>query len=359
MSKNSDSWCPEIYRGLFLHPVGKNAVGVAPCCQADTQTTVNSEFDFLTDTYLDTLRTQSKPAACHRCWHTEDLGGYSKRQSSIDFYKKEPSNQIELNALEYNVVWACNLACIMCGPQNSSSWARELNVTDQYDRADQTKNDIIKKLDKSKLSRIHFNGGEPLINDEHIKLLDQVEVLDQCKITYNTNGTCLPSDRVLAAWEKSKMVRLFFSIDATADAFEYVRWPGRWATIQNNVQWFIDRSPSNVMFGLNVTVGTYNVLELADLHDWYLTAMPKNREGDQSDFCWQIAYNFDPRWAIEDVKQEVIDVLKNREPFDSLIAYLENTKSHESDSWTHKLDTIDHRRKLDWRAVLKIGKYYQ
>ena len=359
MSKKSNNWCPEIYRGLFLRPVGKHKVGVAPCCQADMQTIVNSEFNFLTDAYLGTLRTQSKPAACHRCWHTENQGGYSKRQSSIDFYQKEPSDEVELNALEYNVNWACNLACIMCGPHYSSSWAQELNVTDQYDQITKTKHEIIKNLDKSNLLRIHFNGGEPLINDEHVKLLDQVEVLDQCKITYNTNGTVLPSTKALAAWKKSKMVRLFFSIDATADAFEYIRWPGRWTTIQNNIQWFIDHSPPNVMFGLNVTVGTYNMLELSDLHDWYLNTVSKNREGDQSDFCWQIAYNFDPLWVGEPVKQQVIESLRHREEFGSLITYLENTQSQGSDSWTKKLDTIDDRRKLDWRAVLKIGKYYQ
>lgn len=359
MSKDYDSWCPEIHRGLFLHPVGKNSVGVSPCCQSEIETIANTEFDFNTDPYLSSLRRERRPAACHRCWSLEDQGGYSKRQSSIDFYQKAPSNEIELNSLEYNVTWACNLACIMCGPNNSSAWARELGVTAQFDKITQTKNEIIQRLDKSKLRRIHFNGGEPLINDEHVGLLEQVEILDQCKITYNTNATILPSDKAMAAWERSKMVRLFFSIDAAEDAFEYIRWPGRWSTIQHNVQWFIDHCPSNVMFGLNVTVGTYNLLELADLHDWYLDTMHENREGDQSDFCWQLAYNFDPCWATETVKQHAIDTLKDRVTFSPLISRLKNTQSHESDSWTKKLDKIDNRRKLDWRAVLKIGKYYQ
>lgn len=359
MSKNFDDWCPEIYRGLFLQPVGKNAVGIAPCCQSAVKTISNAEFDFETDSYLASLRQTQKPAACHRCWTLEDKGHYSKRQSSIDFYQKQPSNQIELNALEYNVTWACNLACIMCGPDNSSTWAREVGTFNRYDKINQTKNTIIQKLDKSKLNRIHFNGGEPLINDEHVKLLEQVEVLNQCKITYNTNATVLPSARALELWQQAEMVRLFFSIDATGSAFEYIRWPGRWDIVQDNIKWLIENTPSNVMFGLNVTIGAYNLLELEELHNWYRAAMPTNREGDPSDFCWQIAYNFDPRWIIKDVKCQVIDTLRNRETFGSLIAYLENTQIYESDAWMNKLDTIDNRRKLNWRVALEIGKYYQ
>jgi hypothetical protein len=339
--------------------VGKDTVGISPCCQSHTKTVANSEFDFETNDYLSYLRGQEKADACQRCWDIEEQGGYSKRHAAIDFFKIQPSNEIELNVLEYNATWACNLACIMCGPENSSTWANELGIKDSHDKMTQTKNQIVARLDKSKLSRIHFNGGEPLINDEHVKILKQVDRLDHCKITYNTNGTVLPSDKTLAVWEKCKMVRLFFSIDAIGDAFEYIRWPGRWNLIQDNIAWFIKHSPSNVMFGLNVTVGAYNLLELVELYDWHLDTMAVNREGDGSDFNCQIAYNFDPAWLDDHVKSDVLTVLKKHSVFDPIASHLKkNASALQSQTWISKLDEIDQRRKLDWKTALKIGKYY-
>jgi len=350
------SWCPEIYRGLFIQPVGKDGIQIAPCCQAKTQH-VDNTFNFLTDTYLDQLRKQTRPDACNRCWDIEDSGGYSKRQAAVDYYNMPENSNVELNALEYNVNWSCNLACIMCGPELSSTWAKELNLDKRHNKITHTQNNIIKCLDKSKLSRIHFNGGEPLINNEHVKVLNQVENLSECKVTYNTNGTKLPSDQTLKVWEKSKMVRLFFSIDATESAFEYIRWPGKWDELCTNIEWFVQNSPSNVMFALNVTVGTYNLLEMPKLWDWYQQTIPTNREGDRTEFFWQPAYNFDYNWLNTAVKEVAKDKLKLYNGLTSLYNSIDNT-SAANDNWIKKLEVIDARRKTNWRESLQVGKFY-
>lgn len=359
MLKDSSSWCPELYKGLFVHPIGKDEIGISPCCLSTTKKIIGSEFDFENNEYLTLLRNTPKHNACNRCWETESTGGYSKRQAAIDYYKIAPADKIELNSLEYNVTWACNLACIMCGPHYSSTWAKELNIKDNRDKITQAQNKIIEKLDKSKITRIHFNGGEPLINDEHTNILNQIETLSECKVTYNTNGTILPSDRTLKVWQDAKMVRIFFSIDATGDAFEYIRWPARWDNIQSNIEWYITNSPSNVMFALNVTVGAYNLFEMIDLYKWYSDVMLTNREGDESEFHWQPAHNFDPRWINLEAKKDAIEMLGNRPVLTQISEYLKNTGMLESSKWIEKLDILDQRRNLNWRQVLKIGKYYK
>jgi hypothetical protein len=351
------SWCPEMYRGLFIHPVGKERIAVAPCCQATAIVQpVTAEFSFENSPHLEKFRNNVKPAGCFRCWETEDNGGYSKRLSAIDYYGIEENKQVELNALEYNVNWSCNLACIMCSPQFSSSWAKELNQEKNYINITHTQNKIVNELDKSKLSRIHFNGGEPLINDEHVKVLEQIENLSNCKVTYNTNGTKLPSDRALRSWEKSKMVRLFFSIDATEAAFEYIRWPGKWDELCSNIEWFIQNSPSNVMFGLNVTVGTYNLLEIPKLWEWYQKTIPTNREGDPTEFSWQTAHNFNYNWLNTAVKQAAKDKLKMYNGLTSLYNGIDDNNAN--DDWIDKLKVIDARRKTNWRKSLEVGKFY-
>jgi molybdenum cofactor biosynthesis enzyme MoaA len=48
------------------------------------------------------------------------------------------------------------------------------------------------------VKKIHFNGGEPLLNDDQLGLLLKLEKQDVLKnvfISYNTNGTVMPSKK--------------------------------------------------------------------------------------------------------------------------------------------------------------------
>jgi diaminopimelate decarboxylase/aspartate kinase len=49
----------------------------------------------------------------------------------------------------------------------------------------------------------------------------------------------------------------------------------------------------------------YKLLELKDLWHWFETNIASNRDGDSSDFNWQIAKNFDPLPVKEEVKKQV------------------------------------------------------
>jgi len=354
------TYCSEIHHGLHLYPDGENNIWYAPCCVADKRKIENDFFDFQTDPYLQSLREQNKNnvknTECNFCWKEENLGGTSKRQSGLDF----TIDNSGLEIFEYNVNWACNLTCIMCGPHFSSSWAKELGLKDNQNQIDRRKNYIIDQVDLSNVKRIHFNGGEPLINDDHVRILGKINNIQEVKITYNTNGTKLPSDRAIRLWENSHHVRLFFSIDAVGSAFEYIRYPGNWDQLQANMDWFIKQMPSNVIFGINATIGSYNLLETVDLYNWFKQTLFANREGDASDFCWQPANNFDYKNLSDVVKQDALDKLKNCKPLESLYNSVKSQMNNiPNDNWIQKLDEIDLRRGTSWQQSLKIGEYYK
>ena len=354
------SFCPEIYKGLFLNPTKQN-VHVSPCCQS--RGTSVTDLDYTTNEFLQKLRIENahgvRSTECNRCWETEQAGGTSKRQSSLEFLPRADTVP-EIQSLEYNVTWACNLACIMCGPHWSSSWAKELGITDSDNIGQKHKNKIVNSLDLSKLKRIHFNGGEPLINNDHVKLLEKIEHLDTCKVTYNTNGTIWPGQQAIDFWEKAQMVRLFLSIDAIDTAFEYIRWPGKWEQTQNNIEKMKKELPNNVLFGFNITVGAYNLLEVKELYQWFEQNLATNREGDTSDFNWQIAYNFDYKYLPEIIKQDVLEQLDDCKPLQSLYNSVNNCLNYiPKNDWMQKLDTIDARRNTSWKESLKIGQYYK
>ena len=354
------NYCPEIHHGLFLRTSGLDGVHYGPCCQADAVKVDSDSFDFENSDFLIKLRQENlqgiRSDVCKRCWQAEDVGNKSKRQSSLEF----PIDSQGLEIFEYNVNWACNLACIMCSPDHSSSWAKELGITDNQTQIDRRKNHIIDHIDFSNLKRIHFNGGEPLINNDHVRVLEKINDISKIKITYNTNGTQLPSNKALKCWEKSQIVNIFFSIDAIGKSFEYIRYPGQWNRILKNLDWYVKNSPSNVMFGLNVTFGAYNILEAADLYNWFEQYLATNREGDRSDFCWQVAYNFDYKYLPEVIKQDALDKLNDCKPLESLCNSIKNTLNEiPNDNWIQKLDELDARRNTSWKNSLQIGNYYK
>jgi molybdenum cofactor biosynthesis enzyme MoaA len=253
----------------------------------NSKQTVN-ELNFQSNTALTALRqdfdNSIRSEDCHRCWRLEDLGADSRRKNMIDEYHTRDT-AVELKSLDINVTWACNLACVMCGPQWSSTWSKELGTNEielrQLGRKSQKANPFMDQLDLTQIERVHFNGGEPLINNNHLDVLQRLHdcgSLSKTAVSYNTNGTVLPNDTVIDMWKQAKLVKLYFSIDATDQAFEYVRWPAKWLEVESNIKHMIDTLPSNVMFGLNVTVGCYNIFEITDVWKWFNETIRTNTE---------------------------------------------------------------------------------
>lgn len=368
---NSSNWCPEIYRGLFVNRHNDDFIYVSPCCQSEGRLESTETFNFKTSPWLQGLRQKfdrgEYPSACDNCWNVEKVGHKSRRQSANEFYNlPDESRDIVLQGLDYSSTWACNLACVMCTPKSSSTWANELNLsrTDikNLGRLFQKKNTFLDRLNVEHLRKLHLNGGEPLLNDDQCKFLqhlDEQGVLKDLFISYNTNGTVMPSDAVIDFWGRSSLVKLFFSIDATGGAFEYIRYPGNWAETEKNILEMKRRLPSNVMFGFNVTVGPYNVLELKSVWDWFKENISTNRAGDPSDFCWQLAHRFDIAQLNDAARDEFY---KDVDQIDELHGVVEHIKScpssDKSDKWIGQLEEIDSRRGTNWREKLKIARFY-
>jgi uncharacterized radical SAM superfamily Fe-S cluster-containing enzyme len=175
---------------LFVDRINDDKIRIAPCCQANSSVENLDQFNFNTNLYLNSIREQFdnnlQAAECNRCWNDEKLGKKSRRQSAIEFFSAEyPDKIVKLESLDHSATWACNLSCIMCGPDNSSTWAKELNLTaDQLQmmgRKYQKKNNFLSNLDLTAIKKIHFNGGEPLINNDQLSLLQQLDELDVLK----------------------------------------------------------------------------------------------------------------------------------------------------------------------------------
>ena len=370
MSSNSN-WCPEIYRSVFVDRFNNDHVYVAPCCQANGKKELVDKFNFYSSATLTDMRKRFDagefPAECNRCWQVEKHGHKSRRHSAIEFFNLPTEDRtVVFEGLDYSGTWACNLACIMCSPTYSSTWAAELSLPKadlaQIGRLFQKSNDFLKTVDVQSLKKLHFNGGEPLLNNDHLALLEKLkdeDVLKNVFISYNTNATIAPSARLVELWSQARLIKIFFSIDATDTAFEYIRWPAKWNQVQDNMLELKHNLPGNVMFGINSTVGCYNVFEIKHVQEWFLKNIQSNMSGDESDFCWQLANNYDINNLSSIAKQAAIEYLNNIPALQGIVSYLTTSLAIEqSDQWIANLDKLDAMRGNSWRNSLHVAQYY-
>ena len=357
-----------MYKGISVQRYNADQLRISPCCQSTGALESVDQFDFATSPHLNSIRKKitngEKAVECDRCWKTE-AHDVSRRQSMLTDYPTQ-DNSVLLESIDYNATWACNLACIMCDERFSSTWAKELEKTatdlEKIGRRYNNSNPFISQFDLKNVKRVHFNGGEPLLNDSHLEMLETLDrdnSINQVSLSYNTNATQYPSDRAIDLWAKAKQVILFFSIDGTDKSYEYIRYPGNWNQTVDNMLKIKDKMPTNVTFGFNVTVGCYNIFEIADVLVWFKQHLAHNRDGNFSDFSYQMAYNFDINLLNYTAK---ISAIKYLTPYSELLGLVNMLKSElkttENNHWISKLDTIDQRRNTNWRQALQIAEYY-
>jgi sulfatase maturation enzyme AslB (radical SAM superfamily) len=175
----------------------------------------------------------------------------------------------------------------MCSGKFSSRIAKEEN--DLYNNstfvdlkltADEI-NSTLKYIEENidYLESIYFAGGEPLIMEEHYKILDLLIKHDKSdiKITYNTNLTQLSYKKynVVDYWKKFSDITVGASIDLIGDQAGYVRSGTDYAVLENNYEDIKDY----VNFTITSIVHLCNIFNLPKLQQHWITNKkinPKN-----------------------------------------------------------------------------------
>lgn len=271
---------------------------IFPCCLNEGQQATNTD-DLWNDPYLKDIRKKvlngEIPKGCEACVQQEKLGGLSRRQHSNEVWLSEHGNFEDVlnNDAPYKLdFWTgnlCNLACSTCNYKNSSTWFSLLNKANKAGKTDlihkgnlswnldysyEYKKEDIPNIDFKNMLFLHFNGGEPLNTDSHLKILNLIpeERRKDVFVLYNTNGTV----RVDLSEEKWKIFRDFrsvdlcFSLDGIRDTFEYIRWPAKWETVRSNIDWWHQYCYQKYegrfyQMSFNVVKTTYNYKEFDDI----------------------------------------------------------------------------------------------
>lgn len=283
-------YCPDIFQNLYIEKRNENEVNLAFCCLARISpnvTEVKQDSDWLSEQREHLLTTGNLPESCIFCSEAEKRNVKSQRMLYFDNAPKNLvlDTKLSLKKLQYNCDNVCNLKCIICSSKFSSSWIEdeeklrkngyEFGVnkyTDLNKKLKPTKhNTLVYDLDVSQLETIYFNGGEPLMSNDQIKFLSYV--IDntnpkKISIQINTNATWPLRDKYTKLWEKFSKVSIMCSIDGIGERFEYIRYPGNWQKVEENL---LSYKQSGFDYTINPAIGIHNVLYTHELYDWALT----------------------------------------------------------------------------------------
>ena len=229
---------------------------------------------------------------CERCYETEAVGQLSWRLSANEEFAHhfdvvqttDESGQVEkinLPYLDIRFSNVCNLRCRICGPKLSSSWYKDglamgwvapsRSAVETASEAPEVLWEQIVPL-LGRAEHFHFAGGEPLVSEEHYRILDELlrRKLHHVKLSYNTNFSRLQyrSRDILDLWRHFPNVYVQASLDGMGARGDYMRKGQVWDQIVRNRERARRECP-HLDFVVLATVSIMNVLHMPDFYkEW-------------------------------------------------------------------------------------------
>jgi sulfatase maturation enzyme AslB (radical SAM superfamily) len=293
---NKSTSCPALWSHLHVINDGR----AFPCCMtpiedANSFGNVNqlSLIEIMNSPKAKSMRAdmlvgKPLPASCHRCTEKEALGMNSYRSGWVDDYTDLIAervadtlpdgtiDRVELNSWDFRFSNYCNLSCRTCAPLFSTSWDKDFKML--WGKSSNEK--VLINLENAvpfwkdledqvkHVQTIHFAGGEPIIMEEHWRLMDMLieRGMTDIELNYSTNATVLKfkGRNVLDLWKKFKRVHLSLSIDGEGATFDYVRNRGKWSETEQNL---LDIKSAGIKHWIHPTISVLNIFRLTELHD--------------------------------------------------------------------------------------------
>lgn len=395
----TEFYCPLIWKELFIENDGY----VSPCLHSTnklfdttvlhdgqkaniTNTKVNQNLDGLKH-MRDQMSNGVWPKQCVNCQIKESKNLISQRQKALNSYPNfDPT--VELKHLILRVGNICNLKCIMCGPWASNQWYNdyvEINdstefknnqhtyqldkksngdyyIKDSKLNADKWSNALeIIDSHKDKLEKISFHGGEPLVSKLHYKIINELIALNKSKnisLEYFSNFFQIP-ENFLDKIDQFKKVTFFISLDGVKTVNDALRWPSKFAEIENNISRM--KSCNNVELKINHTVSILNCEHIIDFIEY-------NKDFDINlNFVTEPLYSSIKILDLKDVNN-LKSVLKNKSQkiynqynidkiIDSALSVnvsVENKKYHRG-LYIKMWDQFSKKQDLDWKNLFPFG----
>ena len=200
---------------------------------------------------------------CKR-YEEEAQGKFSLRNHYNALYK-DLELQETPTVMDLDFSNLCNLQCIMCGPDRSSQWAKELGDKTVLNIA----HDKIHELSNisHNIKHITIQGGEPSIMPEFLQYFEYLEANDlisKIEIDCITNLTNT-NNKFYDFLYKFKTVNLNASIDAYGLVNNYIRYPSKFEKIEENL---ISLADKNLQVNLQISLQVLSMYNFYAFLEW-------------------------------------------------------------------------------------------
>jgi hypothetical protein len=192
--------------------------------------------------------------------------------------------------------------------------------------AGRSENDIWEQLEPQidNLEQVYFAGGEPLIMEEHYRLLNELirRGRTDVKLIYNTNFSQLTYKKtnVLELWREFNSVSVGASLDAMGKHAEYIRKGTDWSLTEKNREEMLRVCPK-VDFYISPTLSIMNAMHLPDFHkDWVNKGLITPNDLNVNILQDPPHYRIDvlPFQYKVDIQEKYLEHLEWMKPFDNL-----------------------------------------
>ena len=392
---NSKTFC--MYPWIHLH--GFPNGDAYPCCHSEMKYVsgnlkTQSIEEIWNDQPMRDLRvrmlTGQESQECKKCYEQESAGFFSMRQNANKHFGHHISKATDLTELDgtakdFSIVYwdvrfsnLCNMKCRTCGSLLSSKWVEDDNAlygsrsTPRTIFAGKDKDDIFNQMlpHLDTIEQIYFAGGEPLLMEEHFRILKELvkRELFHIKILYNTNFSTLyyKKNNILELWKYFPNIGVGASLDAVGERAEYIRKYTKWADIERNREQMLKVCP-NIDFHVSATLSILNSYNIVDLHrDWVNKGFIKPEDFNVN-ICLSPAYfRIDVlpqhhKQAITDLYQDHIRWLEPKDRltratsgFKSAINFLnDRDQSNLLPAFFKRTDELDRVRNENFESVFK------
>ena len=315
---------------------------VKTCCRTATQNLSHEELQqkkedaILNNAYNIERRkemlTGVRHSDCNYCWSLEDAGHISPRKSLDDFLKYQSTHtekskeqilkdclniednpeyllSYEPRMLEISLGNTCNLKCIYCSPNYSSSWAAELiqagELNSDFKRIKNAENlDITNELFWSWMEQVGLKslniigliGGETFLSKGFDIFLENLEIISSrlpelsnrrrpILIQIVTNLS-IPQEILTKHFEKMSKLnstfryQILFSMESVKQKAEFIRYGLDWKLFNHNLDLFMIKyghSGDQFTFGFLSTLNALSISSLPEFIEFVYELSKKNK----------------------------------------------------------------------------------
>lgn len=290
--------------------------------------------------------------ACQKCWTIEDQKQESRRVQENRFLDWKLDRDIEkikndcvngaasISMYQLNLSTLCNQACVTCNSKASTKWAeieRKMGIVPlpvYYTDVDGL------DIDFTTAQRINLLGGEPMFDPRSFQILEKLlkNGNDQCFISFVTNGSIHLNNSQKDMLKAFRNLNICFSIDGIEKRFEYMRWPGRWNDLLENLQQYRTITDN---FSVSYTISSVNAIYYDETVEWL----------DQNSLKYNHNIVYDPIWAsLDAAPMSIKNQIKDHEFFKNLISF--NGKELSNIEWKNILVKQDTAKNIDFKNYL-------